>query len=179
MVGVLGQGEGRHTSEDFPEANQCPGTTDSLQGPAALRGTQWGPGRLGLVATPWWRTAVVHLSSREGLGKQQQRVALLCLITQAVLRGKKPEDSPMPFCCFGRREATSAGMMVEAAFRVIFRDWLLHSNGILSSRSGGWSSCLAGQSFFGYWEQDLNLGQGGSLVCRREEMQQGILSELK
>lgn len=25
----------------------------------------------------------------------------------------------------------------------------------------------------------LNLGQGGSLVCQQEEMQEGILSELK
>lgn len=50
-------------------------------------------------------------------------------------------------------EAASAGMMAEPAFRVIFRDQLLHSNGILSRLSGGWSSCLAGQSSFGYWEQ--------------------------
>lgn len=62
-----GWGE-RRTSEDFPEANQCPGTTDSPHGPVALRGTQWGVAGLGLVATPGWRTAVVHLSSQGRAG---------------------------------------------------------------------------------------------------------------
>lgn len=76
----------------------------------------------GLVATPGWRT-IVHSSSREALGERQQRIVLLCLITPGCpLGGRKAEGPPMPFYYFGRREATSAGMIVEAAFRVIFRD---------------------------------------------------------
>lgn len=70
-------------------------------------------------------------------------------------------------------------MMAEAAFTVIFRDQLLHSNGILSWLSGGRNSCLTGQSSSDIGNSYLNLGRGRSLVCQQEEMREGILREVK
>ena len=112
-------------------------------------------GGWGLAASPEWRTIVVTPlpTLKRRLGSSSRGLFSCVSLPHAALSGKKPGDPSISFYYFGRREATSVGMMAEAAFRVIFRDQLLHSNGILSRLSGGWSNCLAGQSSFGYWKQ--------------------------
>lgn len=131
------------------------------------------PLRTGGCGAGAWR----HLPNRElllstllptpmrRLGSNSRELFSSVSLPQATLSGKISGDPSIPFYYFGRREATSVVMMAEAAFTVIFRDQLLHSNGILSRLSGGRNSCLTGQSSLDFGNSYLNLGQGRSLVC--------------
>lgn len=113
----------RPTSQNFPEVNQCSGAADSPQGPSALRGTQWKAGELGLGGCSGWRPAgcpSLLPPDRESLGSSGGGLLSYVSLAQAAHPGKKLEDSPVPIYYFGRKEATSAEMVVEAAFRCLF-----------------------------------------------------------
>lgn len=103
------------------------------------------------------------------------RASFSCVsFSQVVLSGKIFWIAPTPFNCFGSREVLRTGVMVEAAFKVIFRAQLPCPNGIIISFLGvGGEVAWLDSLLFEVWKQlHLNLGWGKSLVCLQKETEE-------